>query len=98
MNAEQILETLKFILDPEVGVNIVDLGLIYNVCIDGGSVSIDLTMTTPLCPLHGMITHQMDTLLRKRFPELNQLNINLVWEPRWTPEKMSATARRQLGW
>lgn len=98
MNAEQILETLKFILDPEVGVNIVDLGLIYNVAIDGDSVTIDLTMTTPLCPLHGMITQQMDTLLRKRFPELDQLKINLVWEPRWTPEKMSAAARRQLGW
>lgn len=98
MTPEQILETLKAVLDPEVGVNIVDLGLVYKVAIGPELVTIQLTMTSPTCPLHGVITRNMDKVLRKRFPELGRMDIELVWEPPWSPDLMSASARQQLGW
>jgi metal-sulfur cluster biosynthetic enzyme len=98
MTPEQILETLKVVLDPEVGVNIVDLGLVYKVAIGPELVTIQITMTSPTCPLHGVITRNMDKVLRKGFPELGRMDIELVWEPPWSPDLMSAAARQQLGW
>lgn len=98
MNEADILETLKTVLDPEIGVNIVDLGLIYQVEIRPEEVYIQLTMTTPACPLHGVITHDMDKALRQAFPNLGPMTIELVWDPPWSPERMSPAAKRQLGW
>lgn len=98
MNAEQIRETLKKVLDPEVGINIVDLGLIYTIEIKPEEVYIQLTMTSPACPLHGVITRDMDKVLRQTFPDLGPMTIELVWEPPWSPEMMSDTAKKQLGW
>ena len=98
MNLEAILETLKSVVDPEVGVNIVDLGLVYKVEINPDEVYIQVTMTSPACPLHGVITRNMDKVLRKAFPELGKMTIEVVWDPPWSPELMSAAARQQLGW
>ena len=98
MTEEQILESLKQVLDPEVGINIVDLGLIYKVERNPEEVYIQLTMTSPACPLHGVITKNMDQVLRKSFPELEEMTIELVWEPAWTPDLMSDSAKKQLGW
>lgn len=98
MTEEKIRESLKQVLDPEVGVNIVDLGLIYQVEIRPDEVYIQLTMTSPACPLHGVITKNMDQVIRKAFPDLGEMTIELVWEPAWTSEMMSATAKKQLGW
>ena len=98
MNAEQIRETLKKVLDPEVGINIVDLGLIYTIEIKPEEVYIQLTMTSPACPLHGVITRDIDKVLRQTFPDLGPMTIELVWEPPWSPEMMSDTAKKQLGW
>ena len=98
MNPEQIKESLKSVLDPEVGVNIVDLGLVYKVEINPDEVYIQVTMTSPACPLHGVITRNMDKVLRKAFPELGKMTIEVVWDPPWSPELMSAAARQQLGW
>ncbi len=94
----QILEALKQVLDPEIGVNIVDLGLVYKVEIKPEEVYIQLTMTSPACPLHGVITRNMDKVLRQTFPDLGPVTIEVVWEPPWTPEMMSDSARKQLGW
>lgn len=98
MEPEQILENLKAVLDPEVGVNIVDLGLIYKVELKPEEVYIQLTMTSPACPLHGVITREMDKVLRETFPDLGPMTIELVWDPPWSPELMSAAAKQQLGW
>ncbi len=98
MTEEQIRESLKQVLDPEVGVNIVDLGLIYKVEIRPDEVYVQLTMTSPACPLHGVITRDMDQALRKSFPDLGEMTIELVWEPAWSPELMSDSAKKQLGW
>ena len=98
MTEKQIRETLKQILDPEIGVNIVDLGLVYAIEIKPEEVYIQLTMTSPACPLHGVITRNMDQVLRRTFPDLGPMTIELVWEPPWSPEMMSDAAKKQLGW
>ena len=98
MTKEQICESLKQIFDPEIGVNIVDLGLVYNIEIKPEEVHIQLTMTSPACPLHGVITRNMDQVLRRTFPDLGPMTIELVWEPPWKPEMMSDAAKKQLGW
>jgi len=98
MTEETIRQTLKAVLDPEVGVNIVDLGLVYQVEIRPEEVYIQLTMTSPACPLHGVITRDMDKVLRQAFPDLGEMTIELVWEPPWSPDMMSAEAKQQLGW
>jgi metal-sulfur cluster biosynthetic enzyme len=98
MNNEQILQTLKTVIDPEIGINIVDLGLVYKVDSKPEEVCIQITMTSPTCPLHGVIIRSMDQELRKSFPEIGNMNIELVWEPAWSPEMMSDSAKTQLGW
>ena len=98
MNKEQILDTLKAVIDPEVGINIVDLGLVYEVEVKPEEVYIQITMTSPACPLHGVITSNMDKELRKAFLSLGPMTIELVWDPPWSPQMMSETAKKQLGW
>ena len=98
MTPETILEALKAVFDPEIGVNIVDLGLIYQVEIRPEEVYIQLTMTSPACPLHGVITRNMDKVLRHTYPDLGEMTIELVWDPLWSPEMMSDAAKTQLGW
>lgn len=98
MTEEQIRETLKGILDPEVGVNIVDLGLVYQIELRPEEVYIQITMTSPTCPLHTVITNNKDKVPRKAFPDLGKMTIELVWDPPWSPDFMSEAAKQQLGW
>ena len=98
MKEETIREILKKVIDPEIGVNIVDLGLVYQVQIRPEEIYIQITMTSPACPLHGVITRNMDKELRKSFPDLGEMTIELVWDPPWSPELMSEAAKKQLGW
>ena len=98
MNEQQILETLKGVRDPEIGINIVDLGLVYRVEIRPEELYIQITMTSPACPLHSVITRKIDKTLRSTFPKLGPMTIELVWQPPWSPEMMSDTAKKELGW
>ncbi len=98
INKEQIYETLRQVDDPEIGVNIVDLGLVYQVETQPENVYIQITMTSPACPLHGVIIRNMDKALRGRFPEIGEMTIELVWDPPWSPDMMSEDAKKQLGW
>ncbi len=98
MNEGQILELLKQVHDPEVGVNIVDLGLVYQVEIRPEELYIQITMTSPTCLLHGVIIRNMDQALRGRLPEIGEMTIELVWDPPWSPDLMSESAKQQLGW
>ena len=98
MIEEQIRESLKEVFDPEVGVNIIDLGLVYQIELRPEELYIQITMTSPTCPLSGVITRNMDQVLRKTFPDLGEMTIELVWDPAWSPELMSDTAKKQLGW
>ncbi len=95
---EDLLEALKVVYDPEVGVNIVDLGLIYDIQVDeNGTVGVRMTMTTPGCPVTNLILHGVTGVLRS-LPGVSAVNIDLVWDPPWTPDRISEEGRRQLGW
>ena len=92
-----ILEALRTVIDPELGVSIVDLGLVYRVEIDGARVRVEMTMTSPACPLRDYIKDLVVTAIARRAAELEDIEIVIVTEPPWTPDMMSDAARRQLG-
>jgi len=95
---EEVLAALRNVIDPEVGMNIVDLGLIYGVDISDSKLHIDLTMTTPACPMSGMIMDDARLVLTRVVPEGVEIELNLVWEPPWGPDKMGEYARKHFGW
>jgi len=92
----QVFKKLVQVDDPELGVNIVDLGLIYNVEVDGGDVEIEMTMTSPMCPLAGQIVHSAEAKVEE-LAEVDGVEINMVYDPPWTPERMSNKAKEKLG-
>ena len=94
---DDILAALKTVIDPELGINIVDLGLIYHVACNAYGIDIALTMTTPSCPLGEMMTEEIKLVLGDRFPDLPDVRVEIVWDPPWSPELMSEESRRQLG-
>jgi len=94
---EQILEALKAVIDPELHLNIVDLGLIYDVTIDGeGLVIITMTLTTPGCPL-SMVFEDWVPAAAKKVDGVKDVRIDLVWEPPWDPDTISDDAKEELG-
>ena len=93
---ETVFETLKQIIDPEIGINIVDMGLIYGVDIQEKTVDITMTLTSPGCPAGGQIVNGTQHVV-KQLDDVDEVNINVVWTPRWTPEMMSNEARDELG-
>lgn len=95
-NEEVVREILCGIIDPELGINIIDLGLVYEMKVNDGDVYVKMTMTTPGCPLHESIVGAVDRVLKMHFPT-KQVNVDLVWEPRWTPERLSEAAKEKLG-
>ena len=93
---KEVREQLKQVIDPELDVNIVDLGLIYEIEVDEQeNIDILMTLTTPGCPLHGVF----DELVKKEVSKLDvgDIEVELTFEPRWTPEKMSDEARNEIG-
>lgn len=95
---ELVQELLHEVIDPELGVNIVDLGLVYGIEVtDAGVVEIEMTLTTPGCPLGGYLDDQIRGCLAQ-LPQVRAVSVQLVWEPPWEPEAMSDAAREQLGW
>ncbi|HEX7105227.1 MAG TPA: metal-sulfur cluster assembly factor [Acidothermaceae bacterium] len=98
VDGDAVLEALHEVIDPELGVNIVDLGLVYDVAIGSdGDVAITMTLTTPGCPLGGYLEDEINGCLR-RFPAVRAVSVDLVWEPPWGPAAMTDAAKRQLGW
>lgn len=98
---QDVLSALRSCYDPEIPVNIVDLGLIYNVNFvpvdeNKQDVSVDMTLTAQGCPEHVNISAQVKSRL-EQLPGIRNVQVNVVWTPPWTPERLSADARRQLG-
>jgi len=88
---------LREVIDPELGINVVDLGLVYRIEVNGGAVEVDLTMTTAACPLGEQIL--LDAQQRvEAVPGVEHAMLQLVWEPAWRPERMSPAAQERLGW
>jgi metal-sulfur cluster biosynthetic enzyme len=93
---EDVMEALKGCFDPEILVNIVDLGLIYSVVISDGEVLVKMTLTAPGCPMHGEISEDAKNRI-ERLEDVDRAEIEIVWEPLWTPERMSPEAKKKLG-
>ena len=88
----QLALALRSVIDPEVGLNIVDLGLIYDLRIEGGEVTVRLTMTTPACPMSGYIKGQVGDVL-SMVPGIRRGIIELVWSPAWSPHMIDRDVR-----
>lgn len=98
MNAAAALEALHRVIDPEVGVNIVDLGLVYDLTVDADAVRVTMTMTTPACPLGPYLANAVESCLWQ-FPEVEGVDVQIVWDPPWDAHTMMTdAAKRQLGW
>ncbi|MCD6081817.1 hypothetical protein CGW93_00005 [candidate division bacterium WOR-3 4484_18] len=94
---EKVVEVLKQVMDPEIGINVWDLGLIYGVEVDEANrVNIKMTLTVPGCPLAAYIVQTVKLKLQEA--GFHDVDVELVWEPRWTPERMSDKAKEMLGW
>ncbi len=96
LTEEKVYETLRECYDPEIPVNIVDLGLVYDVRIDGGKVEVDFTLTAPGCGMANVIQEDIRTRLLAT-DGVEEAVVNIVWDPLWTPDKMSDDAKMALG-
>ncbi len=92
-----IIKELKKIYDPEIPMNIVDLGLIYGFEWHGDDVVLKMTLTAPGCPVAGILAEEIKTAIEK-VPQVTKATVDMVWEPPWTPERMSEFAKRQFGY
>jgi metal-sulfur cluster biosynthetic enzyme len=92
-----VLDALRGIDDPEAGMNIVDLGLVYAVRIGDGRIDVDMTMTTPACPVAESLVDEARAAVEAIAPAA-AVEVHLVWEPIWNPSMMSGTAREFFGW
>lgn len=93
-----ILEALTRVVDPEVAMSIVDVGLIYGVTVAEGQAHVLLTMTSAACPVTDLIKEEVESELDRLLPPELLLHVELVWEPPWTMARMSDKARRFMGW
>ncbi len=96
LGEEQVKMALRRVKDPELNLNIVDLGLIYSVRVDGSKVSVDMSLTSPGCPSGPEIMTGAEEALRS-LPGVEDVQVNLVWTPFWTPERIEPRIRAYLG-
>lgn len=94
---DALLTALKTVYDPELGLNVVDLGLIYGLDQQDGTIEINMTMTTPGCPLHESMLQGVGDAV-SIFPGVKRVEVRLVWEPQWTPDRITEEGRQALGW
>ena len=93
----KVIEEIKKIYDPEIPVNIYELGLIYKIEVDEkNKVNLDMTLTSPNCPVAESLPNQVKESIKK-IEEVSDVNLNLVWEPPWDKDKMSEAAKLELG-
>ncbi|OGS48267.1 MAG: aromatic ring hydroxylase [Euryarchaeota archaeon RBG_16_68_13] len=96
---EEVISVLKKCFDPEIPINIYDLGLVYNIDINepAGKVDVRMTLTAPGCPASAYIQQDVKRKL-EQVPGVKEAAVNIVWDPPWTPELMSESAKKQFGW
>lgn len=88
VTAAEVTEALRGVVDPELGMSVVDLGLIYRIDVDGGAVRITATVTAPGCPLHDMMTDWIRTAVAQ-VPGVARIDVELTLDPPWTPARMA---------
>lgn len=95
---DTLRQALKRVADPEIGANIVDLGLIYRLEYANRQLEIDMTMTSPACPMGDLIIDDIHAELERLLPAEIEIKLSVVWDPPWQPSMMSADCRGRLGW
>jgi metal-sulfur cluster biosynthetic enzyme len=95
-SADQVKVALRKVKDPELNLNIVDLGLIYEIAVEGSEVQVDMTLTSPGCPAGPQIMGDVERVL-KALPGVTDVAINLVWQPFWSPDKIEPRVRAYMG-
>jgi len=98
MQEDAARDALRTVEDPEAGMNIVDLGLVYAIRCEPGIVRVEMTMTSPACPAAPYLVDEATAALRNVAPAGTEVQVDLVWEPPWTPERMSPEAQTRFGW
>jgi metal-sulfur cluster biosynthetic enzyme len=96
MTEADVRHALRHVVDPELGINIIDLGLVYRVDIDGTSARITMAMTSPACPLREYLGDLVKAAIRSHVAGAQSVVVDIVTEPPWTVDRMSDAARRQL--
>ena len=96
ISADQAKLALRRVKDPELNLNIVDLGLVYDIAVDGGAVRVDMSLTSPGCPSGPEIMGEAEQQLRT-LPGVTDVQMNLVWSPPWTPERIEPRVRAYMG-
>lgn len=92
---DKIIEALREVYDPEIPINIVDLGLIYDIQIHPERITVQMTLTTPHCPLAGMLQIQVKNVLHK-LDRVRRADVELVWDPPWTPDRLSPDLKAEF--
>lgn len=95
---EGVYNLLREIVDPEVGVNVVDMGLIYDVLVQSERIEVTMTLTSPACPMGAHLADECRQVLADAVGSQIPVAVNLAWEPPWSPEMMSDEAKQLLGW
>lgn len=93
---KKVFDVLKNVIDPEVGISIVDMGFLHEIRVEGNKIGIKMTLTNPACPMKSMFVHQIESALKAVFSEA-EVEVELVFDPPWTPERMSKDAKKELG-
>lgn len=93
---QDVMKALRKCYDPEIGISIVDLGLIYDVKVDKDKVHVKMTLTTPGCPMHSFMVNDAREKV-KSIRGVKDVEVELVWDPPWTPDRMSKEAKKRLG-
>lgn len=95
---DTVRAALRQVVDPEVGMNIVDLGLVYRIAAAADALVVEMTMTSPACPMGDLILEDAEAALRPLLPDGARLDLRLVWSPPWEPSMMSENAKRHFDW
>ena len=95
---EDIFDSLRQVIDPDVGVNIVDLGLVERVQVVAGAITVDLIMTTPACPQSGYLQDEAERIIRAATKDAVAVSVKVVDSPFWEPGRMSESAKKIMGW
>jgi metal-sulfur cluster biosynthetic enzyme len=94
---DEVVEALRRVEDPELGMDIVDLGLLYDVEVEGQKVKVTHSLTSMGCPAGPMIQEDIEATVRGMFPDVEEVELDLTWDPPWTPDRMSDDAKFILG-
>lgn len=95
---DAIVQALQQVQDPEVAMNIVDLGLVYGITVGAGHAHVRMTMTSAACPVTDLLADEVRIQLGDALPGQLPVEVEMVWDPPWTPERLSPAARAVMGW